>query len=59
MDMNQLLFQHQIALLNASQTVLPALQHGLNDVVADYALRIRNLRAKLGGSSYPIMGCPA
>jgi len=52
MDLNELLFQHQRAIL---QTRGPLLAPGESrfDLVGHYAHRIRRLRERLGVASYP------
>lgn len=52
MDLNQLLFQHQSAILREAQSA-PSTTGSMFDMVGHYKLRIDRLRRNLGVSAYP------
>lgn len=52
MDLNELLFQHQRAILKADRTA-PGPGPSAFDLVGHYAHRIRALRQRLGVATYP------
>ncbi|MBC2664139.1 hypothetical protein H7F51_01260 [Novosphingobium flavum] len=52
MDLNELLYQHQRALMTASLVPI-ALAGSRFDLVGHYAERIRRLRSELGVSVWP------
>ena len=53
MDLNQLLYHHQIALIHASQQNVPHGGSSQFDLVRHYAKRIRVYRSEHGLSQYP------
>jgi len=52
MDLNELLYQHQRAIL-AAPGEMPGTQGSRFDLVGHYAHRIRRLRVRLGAATYP------
>jgi len=52
MDLNELLYQHQRAVLQAAR-VVPGPVGSRHDLVGHYAGRIRRLRERLGVVNYP------
>lgn len=52
MDINELLFQHQRAILHAGD-LRPTLGPSSFDLVGHYAHRIRRLRERMGVVNYP------
>ena len=52
MDLNQLLFQHQIALINASEASPGHGRESCFDMAGHYARRIGRLRAEMGAAEY-------
>ena len=53
MDLNELLFQHQVALLNARHNARDPFLGSRFDMVQHYNRRLRKLRQELG-----VMHCP-
>jgi|SwirhirootsSR2_FD_contig_31_7035832_length_370_multi_3_in_0_out_0_1 hypothetical protein len=56
MDLNELLFQHQRAILRAgagNPESDPRPRASAHDLVGHYARRIRHLRERMGVASYP------
>lgn len=53
MDLNQLLYQHQLALLNQQHGASLADQTAYRDLAGFYAARIRLARNSLGVAQYP------
>lgn len=53
MDLNQLLTQHQLALMAAGPGPLAPEAVGAFDLVGHYARRIRRLRREMGVVQYP------
>lgn len=58
MDLNELLYQHQRAILIAARA-LPEPAGSRFDLVTHYAERIRRLRLQLGVTAYPVWACEA
>lgn len=61
MDLNQLLYQHQVAVIRTGAEVVTSFGSRF-DIVSHYERRIVKLREKLGVSQYPIWmnsGTPA
>ncbi|WP_156495559.1 hypothetical protein [Croceicoccus estronivorus] len=60
MDLNELLFQHQVALINANESHQVAFKECHFASVRYYAERIRQRRGELGVSQYrPLVETPA
>jgi len=59
-DLNQLLFQHQVALLKQGEVACSVAFASARDLVSQYQVRIACLRETLGASAYPdVCGLPA
>lgn len=59
MDLNQLLFDHQIALIDAARAPAEAPRRSALERANDLAVRIDMRRRELGAASAPIVGSPA
>lgn len=59
MDLNQLLFEHQVALMRctANSDTLKR-QASFCERVRHYETRILNLRKEMGVAAYPLPACP-
>lgn len=59
MDLNELLLQHQIALMNAACLARDTFLGSRFDMVQHYERRLRKLRRELGEAQYPEWPVPA